>query len=112
MNSKYRQEVELFEKQIYELEKMNIYLKLANDVLDRSNSMEGPEIIENISEMTESEKDKKTAEVTIFTAKCNAAIDVVKELEALSIKAERKHREAEKQYEAFCKRKKVQGTGT
>ena len=35
MNSKYRQEVELFEKQIYELEKMNIYLKLANDVLDR-----------------------------------------------------------------------------
>ena len=35
MNSKYKQEVELFEKQIYELEKMNIYLKLANDVLDR-----------------------------------------------------------------------------
>ena len=49
MNSKYRQEVELLEKQIYELEKMNIYLKLANDVLDKSNSMEGPEIIENIS---------------------------------------------------------------
>ena len=45
MNSKYRQEVELLEKQIYELEKMNIYLELANDVLDRSNSMEGPEII-------------------------------------------------------------------
>ena len=103
MNSKYKQEVELFEKQIYELEKMNIYLKLANDVLDRSNSMEGPEIIENISDMTESEKDKKTAEVTIFTAKCNAAKDVVKELEALQIKAERKHREAEKQYESFCK---------
>ena len=73
-------------------------------LLDRSNSMEGPEIIENISDMTESEKDKKKAEVTIFTAKCNAAIDVAKELEALSIKAERKHREAEKQYEAFCKR--------
>ena len=35
MNSKYEQEVELFEKQIYELEKMNIYLKLAHDVLDR-----------------------------------------------------------------------------
>ena len=35
MNSKYRQEVELLEKQIYELEKMNIYLKLAHDVLDR-----------------------------------------------------------------------------
>ena len=35
MVSKYKQEVELFEKQIYELEKMNIYLKLANDVLDR-----------------------------------------------------------------------------
>ena len=104
MNSKYRQEVELLEKQIYELEKMNIYLELANDVLDRANSMEGPEIIENISEMTESEKDKKNAEVTIFTAKCNAAIDVAKELETLSIKAERKHREAEKQYEAFCKR--------
>ena len=104
MNSKYRQEVELFEKQIYELEKMNIYLKLANDVLDKSNSMEEPEIIENISDMTESEKDEKKAEVTIFTAKCNAAIDVVKELEALRIKAERKHREAEKQYVAFCKR--------
>ena len=39
MNSKYQQEVELFEKQIYELEKMSIYLELANDVLDRSNSM-------------------------------------------------------------------------
>ena len=104
MNSKYKQEVELFEKRIYELEKMNIYLKLAHDVLDSSNSMEGPEIIENISDMTESEKEKKKAEVTIFTAKCNAAIDVVKELEALRIKAERKHREAEKQYEAFCKR--------
>ena len=104
MNSKYKQEVELLEKQIYELEKINIYLELANDVLDRSNSMEGPEIIENISDMTESEKDKKKAEVTIFTAKRNAAIDVVKELEALHIKAERKHREAEKQYEAFCKR--------
>ena len=104
MNSKYQQEVELFEKQIYELEKMNIYLKLAHDVLDRSNSMEDPEIIENISDMTESEKEKKQAEVTIFTAKCNAAIDVAKELEALSIKAERKHREAEKQYEAVCKR--------
>ena len=35
MNSKYRQEVELLEKQIYEFEKMNIYLELANDVLDR-----------------------------------------------------------------------------
>ena len=104
MNSKYKQEVELLEKQIYELEKMNIYLKLANDVLDKSNSMKGSEIIENISDMTESEKDKKKAEVTIFTAKCNAAIDVAKELDALSIKAERKHREAEKQYEAFCKR--------
>ena len=104
MNSKYKQEVELLEKQIYELEKMNIYLKLANDDLDKSNSMKGPEIIENISDMTESEKDKKKAEVTIFTAKCNAAIDVAKELDALSIKAERKHREAEKQYEAFCKR--------
>ena len=57
MNSKYRQEVELFEKQIYELEKMNIYLKLAHEVLDRSNSMEDPEIIENISDMTESEKE-------------------------------------------------------
>ena len=32
MNSKYKQEVELFEIQIYELEKMSIYLKLANDV--------------------------------------------------------------------------------
>ena len=88
---------------------MNIYLELANDVLDRSNSMEGPEIIENISEMTESEKDEKKAEVTIFTAKCNAAIDVAKELETLSIKAERKHREAEKQYEAFCKRNGIKG---
>ena len=104
MVSKYKQEVELLEKQIYEFEKMSIYLELANDVLDRSNSMEGPEIIENITEMTESEKDKKKAEVAIFTAKCNAAIDVAKELEALRVKAERKHREAEKQYEAFCKR--------
>ena len=51
--------------------------------------------------MTESEKNKKKAEVTIFTAKCNAAIDVAKELETLRIKAERKHCEAEKQYEAF-----------
>ena len=83
---------------------MSIYLELANGVLDRANSLEAPEIIENISEMTESEKDKEKAEVTIFTAKCNAAIDVVKELEALRIKAERKHCEAEKQYEAFCKR--------
>ena len=104
MNSKYKQEVELLEKQIYELEKINIYLELANDVLDKSNSMEEPEIIENISDMTESEKENETADVTIFTAKCNAAIDVAKELEALRIKAERKHREAEKQYEAFCKR--------
>ena len=104
MNSKYKQEVELLEKQIYEFEKMSIYLELANDVLDRSNSMEGPEIIENISEMKKKKKDKKKAEVTIFTAKCNAAIDVAKELEALRVKAERKHREAEKQYEAFCKR--------
>ena len=109
MNSKYKQEVELLEKQIYEFEKMSIYLELANDVLDRSNSIEGPEIIENISDMTESEKDKKKAEVTIFTAKCNAAIDVVKELEALRIKAERKHREAEKQYEAFCKMNGIKG---
>ena len=50
------------------------HLKLAHEVLDSSNSMEGPEIIENISDMTESEKEKKKAEVTIFTAKCNAAI--------------------------------------
>ena len=102
MISKYKQEVDFFEKQIYELEKMSIYLELANDVLDRSNSMEGPEIIENISDMTDSEKEKKKAEVTIFTAKCNAAIDVAKE--ALRIKAERKHCDAEKQYEAFCRR--------
>ena len=54
--------------------------------------------------MTESEKNKKKAEVTIFTAKCNAAIDVAKELETLRIKTERKHCEAEKRYEAFCKR--------
>ena len=32
MISKYKKEVDLFEKQIYELEKMSIYLKLANDV--------------------------------------------------------------------------------
>ena len=99
MNSKYKQEVELFEKQIYELEKINIYLKLAHYVLDRSNSMDAPEIIDNISDMTEEEK--KKAEVTIFTAKCNAAIDVAKELEALRIKAERTHHEAKKQYEAL-----------
>ena len=43
MNSKYQQEVELFEKQIYELEKMNIYLKLANDVLDRGGQGQVPE---------------------------------------------------------------------
>ena len=42
MNSKYKQEVELFEKQIYEVEKRNSYLKLVNDVLDRSNSMDAP----------------------------------------------------------------------
>ena len=54
--------------------------------------------------MTESEKNKKKAEVTIFTAKCNAAIDVAKELETLHRKAERKHCEVEKQYEVFCKR--------
>ena len=52
MNSKYKQEVELFEKQIYELEKINIYLKLAHYVLDRSNSMDAPEIIDNISDIT------------------------------------------------------------
>ena len=46
---------------------MNIYLELANDVLDRANSMEGPEIIENISEMTESEKDKKNALLKAIT---------------------------------------------
>ena len=86
---------------------MSIYLKLANDVLDRSNSMEAPEIIENISEMTEPEKDKKKAEVTMFTAKCKAAIDVAKEMESLRIKAERKHRDAEKQYEAFCERNRI-----
>ena len=81
---------------------MSIYLKLANDVLNRSNSIETPVFIESISEMAESEKDKKKTEVKIFTAKCNTAIDVAKELEALRIKAERKHREAEKQYEVFC----------
>ena len=59
--------------------------------------------------MTESEKNKKKAEVTIFTAKCNAAIDVAKKLETLRIKAERKHCEAEKQYEAFCKRNRIKG---
>ena len=32
MISKYKKEVDLFEKQIYELEKMSICLKLANDV--------------------------------------------------------------------------------
>lgn len=101
MNSKYKQEVELIEKQIYELEKMSIYLKLAHEVLDRSNSMDAPEIIENISDMTEEEKDKKKVEVTIFTAKCNAAIYVAKELEALRIKAERKHHEAKMRYEAL-----------
>ena len=47
MNSKFKQEVELFEKRIYELEKMNIYLKLAHEVLDSSNSMEGPEMIKD-----------------------------------------------------------------
>lgn len=39
-------------------------LKLANDVCGRSNSMEAPEIIDNSSDRSETEKDKKKAVVT------------------------------------------------
>lgn len=39
-------------------------LKLANDVCGRSNSMEAPEIIDNSSGRSETEKDKKKAVVT------------------------------------------------
>ena len=86
---------------------MTEYAKLT-DNSPKFNSFTSDKLIDAAS-IDGSLKEKKTSEVTIFTAKCNAAIDVAKELEALRIKAERKHREAEKQYEAFCKRNGIKG---
>lgn len=104
MNSKYKQEVELFKKQIYELEKTTIYLSLTSAVTEIVHSLKEPEIIDDVSELSDSERGKSKADLTIYIARCEAALDVIKELEALRQKSERKHREAEKEYDAFCKR--------
>lgn len=104
MNSKYKQEGELFKKQIYELEKTTIYLSLTNAVTEIAHSLKEPEVIDDDIELSDSERGKNKADLIIYIARCEAARNVIKELEALRQKSERKYREAEKEYDAFCKR--------
>ena len=106
-NSKYKQEVELFNKQIYELEKTSIYLSLIKAVTENTSSLKAPEGIDDVSDLSDSETEKRRADLTIYVARCEAALDVIKELEALRQKSERKHREAENQYDSFCKRNNI-----
>ena len=106
-NSKYKQEVELFNKQIYELEKTSIYLSLIKAVTENASSLKAPKGIDDVSDLSDSETEKRRADLTIYVARCEAALDVIKELEALRQKSERKHREAEKQYDSFCKRNNI-----
>lgn len=94
----------MFKKQIYELEKTTIYLSLTNAVTEIAHSLKEPEVIDDDIELSDSERGKNRADLTIYIARCKAALDVIKELEVLCQKSERKHREAEKEYDAFCKR--------
>lgn len=108
MKSKYNQELELFEKQIVPLEKSSLYLDLINKIYDKTRALKEPVDEDNISDLSEEEKGKKRYELAIYTYKLRAAMEVIKELEALQAKSERKHREAKQQYDAYCKRKDIQ----
>ena len=66
--------------------------------------MKAPEGIDDVSDLSDSETEKRRADLTIYVARCEVALDVIKELEAIRQKSERTHREAEKQYDSFCKR--------
>ena len=107
MNSKYKQETELFEKQIVSLEKSSLYLDLVNKIYDKTRALKDPAVDENISDLSDEEKSKKRFELAIYTYKLRAAMEVIKELEALGARSERKHREAKQQYDAFCKRNNI-----
>ena len=46
MNSKYKQETELFEKQIVSLEKSSLYLDLVNKIYDKTRALKDPAVDE------------------------------------------------------------------
>ena len=107
MKSKYEQETYLFEKQIVPLEKSSIYLDLIKQIADKTRALKAPSTSENISDLSDEEKRKQRFELAIYTYKLRAAMEVIKELETLQAKSERKHREAKQEYDAFCKRNDI-----
>ena len=107
MKSKYEQETYLFEKQIVPLEKSSLYLDLINKIYDKARALKEPVVDDNFSDLSEEEKGKKRYELSIYTYKLRAAMEVIKELEALQAKSERKHREAKQEYDAYCKRNDI-----
>ena len=107
MKSKYEQETYLFEKQIVPLEKSSLYLDLIKKNADKTRALKDPATGEKISGLSDEEKRKQRFELAIYTYKLRAAMEVIKELESLQVKSERKHREAKQEYDAFCKRKDI-----
>ena len=107
MKSKYEQETYLFEKQIVPLEKSSIYLDLIKQIADKTRALKAPSTSKNISGLSDEEKRKQRFELAIYTYKLRAAMEVIKELESMQAKSERKHREAKQEYDAFCKRNDI-----
>lgn len=94
-------------KQIVPLEKSSLYLDLIKKIADKTRALKDPPTGENISDLLNEEKRKQRFELAIYTYKLRAAMEVIKELEALQAKSERKHREAKQEYDAFCKRNDI-----
>ena len=94
-------------KQIVPLEKSSLYLDLIKKIADKTRALKDLPTGENISDLLNEEKRKQRFELAIYTYKLRAAMEVIKELEALQAKSERKHREAKQEYDAFCKRKDI-----
>lgn len=111
MKSKYNQELHLFEKQIVPLEKSSLYLDLINKIYDKARALKEPVVDDNFSDLSDEEKGKKRYELSIYTYKLRACMEVIKELEALQAKSERKHREAKQEYDAYCKRNDIKSEG-
>lgn len=89
------------------MEKSSLYLDLIKKNADKTRVLKDPSTGENISGLSDEEKRKQRFELAIYTYKLRAAMEVIKELEALQAKSERKHREAKQEYDAFCKRKDI-----
>ena len=89
------------------MEKSSLYLDLIKKIADKTRALKDLPTGENISDLLNEEKRKQRFELAIYTYKLRAAMEVIKELEALQAKSERKHREAKQEYDAFCKRKDI-----